>query len=63
MFTPGAHLAGNVRVGKLAHVGIGVSIIQGVEIGKSSIVGAGAAVIANIPDNVVAAGVPARVKK
>jgi len=61
--SPGAHLGGNVTVGELTHIGIGVSVIQGTRIGKGIIIGAGAAVIYNIPDNVTAVGVPAKVIK
>lgn len=61
--SPGAHLAGNVHVCELTHIGIGASIIQGVRIGRNAIIGAGAAVIDDIPDNVTAVGVPARVIK
>jgi len=61
--SPGAHLAGNVHVGELTHIGIGASIVQGVKIGRNVIIGAGAAVIDDIPDNVTAVGVPARVIK
>jgi len=59
--SPGAHLAGNVTVGRLAHIGIGASVIQAVHIGEGSIIGAGAAVIEDLPDWVVAVGVPARI--
>ena len=61
--SPGAHLAGNVRVGELSHIGIGASIVQGIRIGKGVIIGAGAAVIDDIPDHVTAVGVPAKVIK
>ena len=61
--SPGAHLGGNVTIGPLAHVGIGASVIPGITIGAGSIIGAGAAVVADIPPNVVAVGVPARVVK
>jgi sugar O-acyltransferase (sialic acid O-acetyltransferase NeuD family) len=61
--SPGVHLAGNVTVGELSHIGIGASIVQGIHVGKNTVVGAGAAVIENVPDNVVVAGVPARVVK
>jgi acetyltransferase EpsM len=61
--SPGTHLAGNVHVGELTHIGIGASVVQGVKIGRNVIIGAGAAVIDNIPDNVTAVGVPARVLK
>jgi sugar O-acyltransferase (sialic acid O-acetyltransferase NeuD family) len=56
----GAVLASTVKVGELAHIGAGVTVRQLVSIGKEAVVGAGAAVVQDIPDKVVAAGVPAR---
>jgi len=61
--SPGAHLAGNVQVGELTHIGIGVSVAQGVTIGTGAIIGAGTAVVEDIPDDVTAVGVPAKVIK
>lgn len=61
--SPGVHLGGGVTVGSLAHVGIGASVIQNVTIGAGSVIGAGAAVVKDVPPNVVAVGVPARVSK
>lgn len=61
--SPGVHLAGNVVVGQGAHIGIGASVIPGCSIGNWSVIGAGAAVVEDIPDNVLAVGVPARVIK
>jgi len=61
--SPGAHLAGNVKIGESTHIGIGASVIQGVKIGKGVIIGAGAALVNNIPDNVTAVGVPAKMIK
>ncbi len=61
--SPGAHLAGNVTVGALTHIGIGACAIPGVRIGERTLIGAGAAVVTDIPDGVVAVGVPARVIK
>jgi sugar O-acyltransferase (sialic acid O-acetyltransferase NeuD family) len=58
---PGAHLAGQVSVGPRSSIGIGSSVIQGVRIGSDVTVGAGAAVIRDIPDDITAVGVPARV--
>lgn len=58
---PGATLSGNVTVGEGTHIGTGANIIQGVHIGRNVIVGAGAVVVGNLPDGVVAVGVPARV--
>jgi len=44
-------------------VGSGVTILAGVEIGTNSIVGAGAVVTRNLPANVVAFGIPARIHR
>jgi acetyltransferase-like isoleucine patch superfamily enzyme len=51
----------DVRVGHNAWIGYGVCILRGVCIGDNCIVGAAAVVTASLPDNAVAAGVPARV--
>lgn len=58
---PGAHLAGGVKVGECTWIGIGSSVNQNLTIGVNVVIGAGAAVIADIPDEVTAVGVPARV--
>jgi len=60
---PGVDVAGRVLIKRGAYVGIGASIIESITIGRGSIVGAGAVVIRDIPDNVVATGVPAKVTK
>jgi sugar O-acyltransferase (sialic acid O-acetyltransferase NeuD family) len=60
---PGAHLAGNVSVGEGCCLGIGSSVIQGVNIGQWTTIGAGAVVNRDLPENVTAVGVPARVIK
>ncbi len=61
--SPSAALAGGVKIGNNSFIGIGSSVIQEIEIGSNVIVGAGAVVIDNVPDNVVAVGVPAKVIK
>ena len=58
---PGVNLAGNVRIGEGCLLGIGCSVIQGMTIGEWSTLGAGAVVIRNLPDNVTAVGVPAKI--
>ncbi|MGA2938023.1 MAG: acetyltransferase [Syntrophobacteraceae bacterium] len=58
---PGVHLGGEVEVGEGALIGIGATIMPRKRIGAWSIVGAGALVHQDIPDGVVAYGVPARV--
>lgn len=49
------------RVKKGASLGSSVTVLCGVTIGENAIVGAGSIVLKDIPDNVIAAGNPARV--
>src|SRR5581483_3713754 len=58
---PGVHLAGEAHVGRGAFLGIGAAIIPGRAVGEWATVGAGAVVVSDIPANVTAVGVPARV--
>jgi len=57
---PGAILCGRVHVGANTWVGAGATIRPRVRIGSNSIIGAGAVVVSDIPDGVVAFGVPAK---
>jgi sugar O-acyltransferase (sialic acid O-acetyltransferase NeuD family) len=57
---PGAHLAGNVFVGKGTLLGIGSQVNPGIKIHENVIVGAGAAVITDLSAEAVAIGIPAR---
>ncbi|WP_203232118.1 acetyltransferase [Paenibacillus pinistramenti] len=61
--SPGAHLGGGVQVGRLTWICIGASVSNHLIIGAGSIIAAGAAVVQDIPDCVLAAGVPAQIKK
>lgn len=58
---PGAHLAGSVEVGELSYIGMGACVVQNKKIGDRAVIGAGAVVIADVPDDVTAVGVPARI--
>ena len=58
---PGATVCGSVTVGEGAYIGAGAVVKECVSIGAWSIVGSGAVVVRNIPPNVTAVGVPARV--
>jgi sugar O-acyltransferase (sialic acid O-acetyltransferase NeuD family) len=60
---PGVHIAGEVTVGEGALIGIGATVMPGRRIGAWSVVGAGALVHEDIPDRVVALGVPAKVRR
>jgi acetyltransferase EpsM len=59
--SPGVRLGGQCTIGEETHVGIGASVMQGIRIGSRATIGAGAAVVDDVPDDVVAAGVPARI--
>jgi UDP-N-acetylbacillosamine N-acetyltransferase len=58
--SPGTHLAGNVTVGRGTTVGIGSVARDGIRIGEGCVIGAGAVIVGDLPDHVVAYGVPAR---
>lgn len=50
-----------VHVGKNVWIGSGTVILPGVTIGDGTIIGAGAVVAKDVPENVVVAGVPAKI--
>jgi acetyltransferase-like isoleucine patch superfamily enzyme len=50
-----------ITLGENVWLGTGVKVLDGVTIGRNVVVGAGAIVTKNLPDGVVAAGMPARV--
>ncbi len=58
--SPGVNLGGNVKIDDGCWIGIGATINHEVSIGKGSFVGAGAVVIDDIPDAILAVGVPAK---
>jgi UDP-perosamine 4-acetyltransferase len=58
---PGSALAGNVKVERESFLGIGTCVLPGVRIGNRVIIAAGSVVIRDIPDDVTAMGVPARI--
>lgn len=59
--SPGVHIGGRARVKQGTWVGIGAVISDRITIGENSIIGAGAVVVRDIPPNVVAYGIPAKV--
>jgi acetyltransferase-like isoleucine patch superfamily enzyme len=58
---PGVDLIAPITMEENSFVGMNTVLLPGVTIGANSIVGAGSVVSRDIPPNVVAAGVPARV--
>jgi UDP-perosamine 4-acetyltransferase len=56
----GVHLPGYVKVLSDTFIGIGSCCVNGVTIGRNCLIGAGSVVTKDIPDNVLAAGVPAK---
>jgi sugar O-acyltransferase (sialic acid O-acetyltransferase NeuD family) len=59
----GATVGGNVTIGARTLVGLGATVMSGCHVGADCVVGAGALVHRNLPDNVVAVGVPARIRR
>lgn len=57
---PGANISGNVDIGERVMVGTGATILQGLSIGEGSTIGGNALVTKNIPENVIAIGIPAK---
>ena len=55
--------AAPIRIGRRVWIGANVVITKGVTIGDNSVIAAGAVVTRDIPGNVVAGGVPAKVIK
>jgi sugar O-acyltransferase (sialic acid O-acetyltransferase NeuD family) len=60
---PGCKLAGGSVVGSDTTIGMGANIFNDINIGSNSIIGAGSLVTKDIPDNVLAYGIPAKIIK
>lgn len=58
---PGVRLGGGCMIGKATWVGIGATVRDHTNIGERTLIGAGAVVVKDIPDGVVAYGVPAKI--
>jgi sugar O-acyltransferase (sialic acid O-acetyltransferase NeuD family) len=59
----GASVAGVVTIGDYSTIGTNATILPHISIGQHVYVGAGAVVTRDVPDNVVVAGVPARITR
>ena len=53
------NVGGNTHIGRGCIIGSGATVIQNIKIGSNTVIGAGSVVIRDIPENCVAAGVPA----
>lgn len=62
-FMPGCNISGEVNIGKGTFWGTGAKIINQRTVGNNVTVGAGAVILDDLPSNVTAVGVPARVVK
>lgn len=59
----GIEIAKPITIGNNVWIGAGSTILAGVTIGDNSIIGAGSVVKQSIPANVIAVGVPCKVKR
>jgi sugar O-acyltransferase (sialic acid O-acetyltransferase NeuD family) len=62
-FMPTCNISGEATIGECTYWGTGSKVINRKRIGNNVIIGAGAVVIDDLPDDVTAVGVPARVVK
>lgn len=60
---PNVSISGNCKIGNNVFLGTGCVILPGVTIGNNSVIAAGSVVRSDIPENVMAAGIPAVIKK
>lgn len=61
--SPNVTTTGSVKIDRLTFVGAGSSVINHIHIGENVMVAAGSVVTADVPDNVMIAGCPAKIKK
>jgi sugar O-acyltransferase (sialic acid O-acetyltransferase NeuD family) len=60
---PGVSINGENHIEKGVYIGTGTTFVQQIHVGEWSVIGAGAVVIDNIPNGVLAVGIPAKIKK
>jgi len=60
---PGARVSGSTVLGVDVTVGAGAVLRDGITVGRGSFIGAGSVVTVNLPEGVVAYGVPARIRR
>ena len=62
-FMPTCNISGEVKIGEATFWGTGAKVINRIKVGDNVFIGAGSVVTKDIPDNVTAVGVPAKVIK
>jgi sugar O-acyltransferase (sialic acid O-acetyltransferase NeuD family) len=60
---PTTNISGEVKIGEATFWGTGSKAINGISVGSNVVIGAGAVVTQDIPENVTAVGVPAKIIK
>jgi len=60
---PGVSTGGNVCIGECTAIGLGANILHGISIGNHTVIGAGSLVNRDISEQVLAFGLPVRVKR
>lgn len=60
---PGVNTGGHTNIGEEVELGLGVSTLQNIRIGDRSVVGGQSMVTRDIPPDVTAAGVPAKIRQ
>jgi acetyltransferase-like isoleucine patch superfamily enzyme len=60
---PGLDVIKPIKIGNNVFIGSNTTIMPGVEVGNNVVIGASSVVTKNVPDNVVVAGIPAKVIK
>ena len=58
---PGVVTGGNVSIGKFSAICIGAIVSHNIKIGSGTVVGAGSVILNDLPDQVLAYGIPARI--
>lgn len=61
--SPNVTILGRSRIGSFSQIGANATILPDIKIGKNVTIGAGAVVTKDIPDNSIAVGIPAKIKK
>jgi sugar O-acyltransferase (sialic acid O-acetyltransferase NeuD family) len=57
----GSITGGKVRIGKFSAITLGVTIMDRINIGENTVIGSGSIVTKDLPDNVLAYGIPAKI--